>query len=224
MNTQSLNPHYFEKKSFVRAWLLVIGFHAIVFLCLLRINNVPNVKFRESSNSGVIPIYSLPVKQKVDSQKVDSVSNETPILKTAPRAIVESKDTNALSTPLRKENNSLEIKIGDKDEIRDESPTDSVLKGDAVRQSTETNGNDTKAIELNKAIISEASRAQQRLDRERKILGISNEREEQKLAVQIQKSAKPDCLKPPANADATNNASNLVVLLSNIVQDKCLLR
>jgi hypothetical protein len=80
-----------------------------------------------------------------------------------------------------------------------------------------------EAIQVSKDTIFGASKRQEKLDRERKILGLAKDGDETVFAAQIRKSAKPDCLKP-SNSDGTNNVSNLALAIGNIIQDKCNLR
>jgi hypothetical protein len=199
--------------------ILVVALHGLLLLCLVqRLHQTKFVQFKPNTNAIPIAIYQRatpeittlgPVRMPT---AIGYVRPNRELLQVRPRLNLDKQNFE----PLAKIPQKAEINV------RTSAEVDERTRG--VEPSLkDTKPDSGEAIQVSKDAISGASRRQEKLDRERKILGLTKESDETVLAVQIRKSVKPDCLKAP-NSDSTNNVSNLALAIGNIIQDKCNLR
>lgn len=203
----------------VSAAVFVTALHLLLFLYLIQLLHGTNFATRDFKTNSISPaIYPRLIPDFVRTTPIQGPSTNAPV-----RALEKSLPV------IRRSNldQKLAETIGKKEPIDEQSVPSSPSATEPPRavelRPVETKVDSDQAVQVSKGAISGAAKRQEKYDRERRILGLAKDSDETVLAVQIRKSAKPDCLKP-ANSDSTNNVSNLALVIGNIVQDKCNLR
>ncbi len=216
---QSSKYPLLQSRFSVSAGVLVAALHLLLFLYLVQLLHGTNFATRNSKTNSISPaIYPRLIPDFVRTTPIQSQSTNAPtrpLEKSRPAILRLNLDQKSAET------------IGKNEPINEPrvpSRTNATEPSRAVELRTEeTKVDSDEAVQVSKGAISGAAKRQEKYDRERKILGLAKDSDETVLAIQMLKSAKPDCLKP-SNSDGTNNVSNLVLAISNIVQDKCNLR
>jgi hypothetical protein len=203
----------------VSAGVFVAALHLLLFLYLIQLLHGTNFATRDSKTNSIShAIYPRLIPDFVRTMPIQSPSTNAPLrpLEKSPPAILRLNLDQKLAETIGK-NEPI-------DEQSVPSRTNATEPSRAVElRPVETKVDSDEAVQVSKGAISGAAKRQEKNDRERKILGLAKDSDETVLAVQMGKSAKPDCLKP-SNSDGTNNVSNLALAIGNIIQDKCNLR
>lgn len=169
---------------------------------------------KDSIRVTVVPIYPLQPREPTRSAVEQLPKASAPVSKEA--ELIKPR----FFSPRAATKRAIEIDPQEKSLIL---PVDQASPTVKVDTNTSPSESDTEAatnLQISKRVISEAAKSQDRLDRERRILGYKSENRESTMATQMRNSIKPDCLKP-SNSDQNNNGSNFVSAIIAIAQEKC---